>query len=191
MSKRRRGAKRPPAAPTQPPPVTIPPEAILAESRLLRAMLARCGVPAADRDDVLQECLIGAIVAVREGRYRPQPGLEPSRILQRWLIGIAGHQARKYHEKAYRRREVAVVDPLAYVVGRVPSPYGEVEACALLDLLWLVEPRERRVLILVGEGDQVSGIARSLGLPIGTAFSRLRRGRKRLATMLKRWRRFR
>ncbi|WP_437626070.1 RNA polymerase sigma factor [Sorangium sp. So ce1151] len=143
---------------------------ILAEIRLLRFMLVRCGVPDRDRDDVLQECLIGAVVTVREGRYRPEPGLPPRRILQRWLIGIAVHQARKYHEKADRRREVAVVDPLAYVVGRVPSPHGVVEARALLELLWLVEPRERRVLILVGEGEQVSKVARNLGPPIGTAF---------------------
>ncbi|WP_437625984.1 hypothetical protein [Sorangium sp. So ce1151] len=122
-------------------------------------------MPARDRDDVLQECLIGAVVAVREGRYRPQPELEPRRILQRWLIGIAGHQARKYHEKAYRRREVALVDPLAYVVGRVPSPHGE--------------------------GGQVSEVARSLGVPVGTAFGWLRRGRTRLAAVLKRWRRLR
>lgn len=100
----------------------IEPEAIIAESGLLRAMLARCGVSAADRYDVLQECLIGSVVAVREGRYRLEPGLHPRRILQRRLIGIAVHQARKYHEKAYRRREVAVPDPLAHVArrGRVP-----------------------------------------------------------------------
>jgi RNA polymerase sigma-70 factor (ECF subfamily) len=73
----------------------------------------------------------------------------------------------------------------------VPSPHGEVEARALLDLLWEMHSRERRGLILVGEGERVSEIAASLGLPIGTAFSRLRRGRSRLATVLKRWRRFR
>ncbi|WP_437304499.1 sigma factor-like helix-turn-helix DNA-binding protein [Sorangium sp. So ce388] len=73
----------------------------------------------------------------------------------------------------------------------MPSPHGEVEARALLELLWLVEPRERRVLLLVGEGEQVSQVARSLGLPPGTAFSRLRRGRSRLAHVLKRWRRLR
>jgi RNA polymerase sigma-70 factor (ECF subfamily) len=156
-------------------------------------MLARSGVPAADRDDVLQECLIGAVVAVREGRYRPERGIHPRRVLQRWLIGIAGHQARKYHEKAYRRREVAVPDPRACIAGRerVPSPHGEVEARALLKCLLLVEPGERRVLILVGEGEPVSDVARRLKLPVGTAFSRLRRGRLRLATVLKRWRRFR
>ncbi|XXT17580.1 hypothetical protein WME94_45860 [Sorangium sp. So ce429] len=42
------------------------------------------------------------------------------------------------------------------------------------------------MMLLVGEGDQVSEIARSLAIPIGTAFSRLRRGRRRLATVLKR-----
>ncbi|WP_437648307.1 sigma factor-like helix-turn-helix DNA-binding protein [Sorangium sp. So ce362] len=73
----------------------------------------------------------------------------------------------------------------------MPSPHGEVEARALLELLWLVEPRERRVLILVGEGERVSEIARSLGMPVATAFSRLRRGRRRLAAVLKRWRRLR
>ncbi|WP_437753997.1 hypothetical protein [Sorangium sp. So ce1389] len=52
----------------------------------------------------------------------------------------------------------------------MPSPHREVEARALLELLWLVEPRERRGLVLVGEGEQVSEVARSLGLPIGTAF---------------------
>ncbi|WP_438005462.1 sigma factor-like helix-turn-helix DNA-binding protein [Sorangium sp. So ce321] len=68
---------------------------------------------------------------------------------------------------------------------------GSLEARALLDLLWLVEPRERRVLLLVGEGEQVSEVARSLGVPIGTAFGRLRRGRRRLAAVLKRRRRSR
>ncbi|WP_436616297.1 sigma factor-like helix-turn-helix DNA-binding protein [Sorangium sp. So ce1024] len=47
------------------------------------------------------------------------------------------------------------------------------------------------MLLLVGEGERVSEVARSLGLPVGTAFSRLRRGRRRLAAVLKRWRRFR
>ncbi|WP_437719638.1 sigma factor-like helix-turn-helix DNA-binding protein [Sorangium sp. So ce448] len=65
------------------------------------------------------------------------------------------------------------------------------EARALLELLWRVEPRERRVLILVGVGEQVSEIARSLGMPVATAFSRFRRGRIRLVTVLKRWRRSR
>ncbi|MDC0679010.1 hypothetical protein [Sorangium atrum] len=89
------------------------------------------------------------------------------------------------------RREVAVPDPLAHVVGRVPSPHEEIEARALLKYLLLVEPRERRVLILVGAAETASDIARRLRLPVGTAFSRLRRGRLRLATVLKKWRRFR
>ncbi|WP_437763733.1 hypothetical protein WMF27_39340 [Sorangium sp. So ce281] len=77
-----------------------------------------------------------------------------------------------WREKAYRRRAVAVPDPLACVAGRerVPSPHGKVEARALLELLWEVHPRERGGLILVGVGEQVSEIARSLGMPVATAF---------------------
>ncbi|XXX78992.1 hypothetical protein WMF30_09475 [Sorangium sp. So ce134] len=49
----------------------VPREAILAESGFLRAMLARFGVSACERDDVLQKCLVGAVVAVREGGRSP------------------------------------------------------------------------------------------------------------------------
>ncbi|XXT21097.1 hypothetical protein WME94_05940 [Sorangium sp. So ce429] len=79
--------KHPPAAPTKPSPTRIEPEAILAETCLLRHMLARCGVPAADRDGALQERLIGVAVALREERHRPEPGLHLRRTLQRWVIG--------------------------------------------------------------------------------------------------------
>jgi RNA polymerase sigma-70 factor (ECF subfamily) len=58
-----------------------------------------------------------------------------------------------------------------------------------VDLLWEVHQWERWVLILVGGGEQVSEIARSLGMPIGTALSQLRRGRSHLAAMLKQRRR--
>ncbi|MGK3995649.1 RNA polymerase sigma factor [Sorangium sp. So ce1024] len=188
MKRRRRGAKRPPAAPTTP-PTKVKPEVLLAESRRLRTFLAQCGVPARDLDDVLQECLIGAVVAVREGRYRPAPSPDPAKALQRWLIGIAVHQAAKYHEKAYRRREVAIADPLPLITGAEPSPHGPVEARSVLEVLRLVHPRERAVLVLVATGEAVTAVARVLGVPVGTAFSRLRRGRRRLAAVLARWRR--
>lgn len=55
-------------------------------------------------------------------------------------------------------------------------PHGEVEARALLERFGLIEPREREVLILAGKGEQMSKVARSLGMRIGTAFPRLRRG---------------
>ncbi|KYF52939.1 hypothetical protein BE08_35955 [Sorangium cellulosum] len=148
-------------------------------------------MPARDLDDVLQECLIGAIVAAREGRYRPALSTDPANALRRWLVGIAVHQAAKYHEKAYRRREVAVADPLPLVTGEEPSPHGPVEARSVLEVLRLVHPRERAVLVLVGTGEAVTEVARVLGVPVGTAFSRLRRGRRRLAAMLARWSRSR
>jgi RNA polymerase sigma-70 factor (ECF subfamily) len=53
-------------------------------------------------------------------------------------------------------------EPLVHVARqeRVPAPHSEVEARALLELLWEVHPRERRGLILVGVGEQVSEVAR-------------------------------
>ncbi|WP_408022417.1 sigma factor-like helix-turn-helix DNA-binding protein [Sorangium sp. Soce836] len=54
-------------------------------------------------------------------------------------------------------------------------------------MLRLVDPRERAVLVLVGTGEDVTEVARVLRVPVGTAFTRLRRGRRRLAAMLARW----
>ncbi|WP_437729473.1 sigma factor-like helix-turn-helix DNA-binding protein [Sorangium sp. So ce861] len=88
-------------------------------------------------------------------------------------------------------REVAFADPHRVGEQRAPSPHGPVEARDLLAQLRLLRPRERTVLLLVGEGEQVSQVARSLGLPVETAFSRLRLCRKHLAHVLKRWRRLR
>ncbi|WP_437613351.1 sigma factor-like helix-turn-helix DNA-binding protein [Sorangium sp. So ce834] len=56
-------------------------------------------------------------------------------------------------------------------------------------MLQLVHPRERAVLVLVGTGEAVTEVARVLGMPVGTASSRLRRGRKRFAAVLARSRR--
>ncbi|WP_438006208.1 sigma factor-like helix-turn-helix DNA-binding protein [Sorangium sp. So ce321] len=133
------GAKRSPAAPSQPPPVTIEPDAILPSA-----------IPPALAD-----------------RHRRPPGQEVPRE------GFPPPGGRRPGPAGLRHRPGAV-------------PPGDVEARALLELLSLVEPRKRRVLLLGGEGEQVSEVARSLGLPAGTAFSRLRRGRRRLATVLKR-----
>lgn len=90
------------------------------------------------------------------------------------------------------RRAVAFADPHRVTTAQhTPSPHGPVEARDLLEQLRLIRSQERIVLLLVGEGEEVSEVARSLGLRTGTAFSRLRLGHKHLAHVLKRWRRLR
>ncbi|WP_437513038.1 hypothetical protein [Sorangium sp. So ce1099] len=49
------------------------------------------------------------------------------------LDAVAVRQAAKYHERG-PAPESRRPDPLAHVARRVPSPYGEVEARALLEL---------------------------------------------------------
>ncbi|WP_159397817.1 RNA polymerase sigma factor [Sorangium cellulosum] len=88
-----------------------------------------------------------------------------------------------------RRPELVFADPHRIAHEPAPSPHGPVEARDLLAQLALLRPRERIVLLLVGEGEQVSQVARILKMPVETAFSRLRLGRKHLAHVPKRWRR--
>ncbi|WP_437726112.1 hypothetical protein [Sorangium sp. So ce861] len=73
---------------------------------------------------------------------------------------------------------------------QAPSPHGPVEARDLLAQLRQLRPRER-IVLLVGEGEQVFQVARILKMLVETAFTRLRLGRKHLAHVLKRWRRVR
>ncbi|WP_437978881.1 hypothetical protein WMF11_22545 [Sorangium sp. So ce295] len=59
----------------------------------------------------------------------------------------------------------------------------------MLNKFRLARPRELIVLLLllIGEGEQVSQIARTLMMPTETALSRLRLGRKHLPHGLNRW----
>ncbi|KYF57632.1 hypothetical protein BE08_27275 [Sorangium cellulosum] len=86
---------------------------------------------------------------------------------------------------------MAFVDPHRVAEQHAPSSHGPVEARDLLAQLRPIRPRERIVLLLIGERERVSHIARILKLPVETAFSRLRLGRKHLVHVFKRWRRLR
>lgn len=68
---------------------------------LLAAWLARAGVPAADRDDLVQEVLMVVVRRVAEFEYRG-PG-----AFRAWLRGIVANHARKFFRT---RREAPAVD---------------------------------------------------------------------------------
>lgn len=61
----------------------------------LRVQLHRAGVPAQDMEDILQEILVGAIMSIREDRYRPDPSHK--KALRHWLAGIAYRQIGRFN----------------------------------------------------------------------------------------------
>jgi hypothetical protein len=54
----------------------------------------------------MQETMVGAVVAVSEGRYRPNPAIPPRAVLRRWILRIALNQLSHHQSRAHRRHEV-------------------------------------------------------------------------------------
>ncbi|WP_165374059.1 MULTISPECIES: RNA polymerase sigma factor [Sorangium] len=160
----------------------------MAEQGRIRAMLRSLGVHPQDREDLAQEVLFAAWRAIEACRYMPDPARDASYALRAWLMGIAWRKASHYHGRAHRRRELPVgLDPWYLAV---PEPVVDRDPVDRLDALegilsvFRLPHRQKEVLLLASIGHGPTEIAGIVGVPIGTAASRLRRGRQLLAESL-------
>jgi RNA polymerase sigma-70 factor, ECF subfamily len=165
-------------------------ELVRREFRFVWRLLRRLGLPEGDADDATQQVFI--IAAQRFGDIRP--GRERS-----FLYTTALHVAFKARRSVERRREDlgAEVEPDP---DGAPNPEDLVDrrrARELLDSLLDALPLELRVVLVLHEIEELSTteIAEVIGVPAGTAASRLRRARelftervRRLETRLRRTR---
>ncbi|HTQ48813.1 MAG TPA: sigma-70 family RNA polymerase sigma factor [Polyangiaceae bacterium] len=148
--------------------------------------LRRLGVPPADLEDLTHDVFIQ--VQGHLGEY------DPTRAARPWLFGFAFRIASQYRRRAYRRHETSAevaaakaVDPAALPDQRIAI---EQDRRLVLEALEAI-PLERRAVLVLYEIDGVSmeEIARTLGIPVNTAYSRLRTARAEFATAVKRLRR--
>ncbi|WP_437976134.1 sigma-70 family RNA polymerase sigma factor [Sorangium sp. So ce295] len=161
---------------------------IAEQAPFIGSVLRGLGVPAVDIDDVIQDVMLGAWISSQAGRYRPDPVREPLDALKRWLFGVCRFHCTHYHERAFRRREVPVADPwTATGEERVdPGHVGErIDAAEALMAIAAMPLWAREVLVLAALGHGGTEIAHILRIPLGTAGSRLRLARARLARKLK------
>ncbi|WP_437713059.1 sigma-70 family RNA polymerase sigma factor [Sorangium sp. So ce448] len=162
---------------------------IAAQDPLISSVLRGLGVRAVDLDDVCQDVVLGAWMSSQAGRYRPDRTREPLDTLRRWLFGVCRFHCTHYHERAFRRREVPVDDPWAATgEERVdPGHVGErIDAAEALMAIVGLPLWAREVLVLAALGHGGTEIADILRIPLGTASSRLRLARARLARKLRR-----
>lgn len=148
--------------------------------------LRRLGVAEQDIEDQAHDVFL--VVHRRLGDYDPERPLEP------WLSGIAFRVMCAARRRAHRRREQPGQDALIEQQ-RCPSPTPEkvvarhemqalvLEALDRLDL-------DRRVVFVMHELDGIPcpEIARELGAPLNTVYSRLRVARERFARAVHRLR---
>jgi RNA polymerase sigma-70 factor (ECF subfamily) len=142
--------------------------------------LRRLGVHQADLEDLTHDVFAQV--------QRRLPEYDPSRPLKPWLFGFAFRIASQEKRRAQRRREAPLddepIDPAALPDARLAAAQDRQLVIAALSAIDL----ERRAVFVLYEIDGVSmdEIARSLGIPANTAYSRLRVARAEFAAAVKR-----
>jgi RNA polymerase sigma-70 factor (ECF subfamily) len=132
------------------------------------ATLRRLGVRESDIEDVAHDLFLAV--------YRRLSELDPTRPVRPWLFGFCYRFASDHRKRAHIRREVAV-ESLEHSAH--PGTSDAIEARALvlraLDTLDL----DRRAVIVAHDIDgwTIPEVAASLGIPLNTAYSRLRLAR--------------
>jgi len=141
------------------------------------SFLVRMGVQRADLDDVMQEVFL---VAHKNGGYTPGPAKPTT-----YLANIALRAATTHRRKGKTRSFVRANDEL---VGRLGEdhldPERQAESKRRLELLQraldTLDDDKRAIFVMVEiEGETVVSVAAGLGIPVDTAYSRLRAARQR------------
>lgn len=143
--------------------------------------LRRLGVLHADLPDLTQEVLLVV--------HRQLPTYDRERPLRPWLFGIAYNTARRYRALARHRREV-LSDDLPDAPAGTSTPDAALERSSDRALVRAALERLslplRSVLVLSAlDGVATPEIARTLDIPLNTAYSRLRRAREEFAAAVR------
>jgi RNA polymerase sigma-70 factor (ECF subfamily) len=138
--------------------------------------LVRMGVPRSDLDDVVQDVFL---VAHKNGGYTPGPAKPTT-----YLASIAFRAATTHRRKGKTRSFVKAQDEVVSNAGdERMSPEKDAEQkrqLALLDRALSALDADKRAVFVMAElhGETVVSIAAGLGIPVDTAYSRLRAARQ-------------
>lgn len=154
-------------------------EAFERELDYLWRTLQRLGAAPADAEDLMQEIFLIL--------YRHWPSLDLDRPLRPWLFGVAFRVVKGQRRRRRRESPTAELEPTDDAL----SPEGallERESMALLRAALERVPAERRDVLVLHEleGLEVTEIAGRLSLTKFGVYARLYKGRKELASAVRR-----
>lgn len=130
-----------------------------------------------EADDLVQECLLRALVRIQSS--------EPIRDIQAYLFTILHNVRADQFRKSAKTTEYAAVDQLGKNLASPPDQDVHLECRDLVTALAVLPEQQRQVVLLVGlVGFSYEQTAKTLGLPVGTVMSRLSRGREALRRMM-------
>jgi RNA polymerase sigma-70 factor (ECF subfamily) len=154
--------------------------------------LRRLGVRPADLEDVTHDVFVQV--------YRRLDDFDPARPVRPWLFAFAFRVASDYRRLARNKREVLADDDResgsrlgVAAIAKTPAPDAALlraESHALVhEALDALEP-ERRAVFVLHELDEcpIPEVARVLGIPVNTAYTRLRAARDEFSAAIKRLR---
>ena len=148
---------------------------IEAHGRFLWRNLRRLGVPEASLEDAVQQVLLVAVVRLDD----IHSGAEKA-FLFRTAVNVAAHVRRKQTRKPERPLDDDDVQTLSDPAPAADDLLDRRYARRVLDEILDAMPEHLRVVFVLHELEELSlpVIAEYVGLPIGTATSRLRRARE-------------
>jgi len=154
-------------------------EAFDRELDYLFGTLQRLGARPGDMDDLMQDIFVVL--------WRNWPNLDTTRSLRPWLFGVAFRVVRTHRRRRARETPHAGLDP----EDGAPSPEALLEgqeSLALLSAALEHVPIVRRSILVMHylEGLRVTDIARQLSITKFGVYARLYKGRKELASALRR-----
>jgi RNA polymerase sigma-70 factor (ECF subfamily) len=140
------------------------------------SFLLRMGISRSDLDDVMQDVFL---VAHKLGGYTPGPA-KPTTYLANIALRAATTHRRKGQVRSFVRANDELVSDAA---GEVQDPERAAETQRRLQMLQAVLEQldeDKRAIFIMAEihGETVVAIAAGLGIPVDTAYSRLRAARK-------------
>ncbi len=155
-----------------------------AEGAYVWKSLRRLGVPSSDLEDLTHDLFLEV--------QRRLDDYDPSRPVRPWLFGFALRLSMRHNKRAHRRRE----QPEADQDERADASALPDEQLAagqdrrlVLQALEAIDMSRRAVFVLHDiDGEPMPEIARALGVPVNTAYSRLRAARQDFAAAVKRLR---
>ena len=145
--------------------------------------LRRLGVPDSSLDDVAQEVFVLA--------FRRREAFAGRSSRKTWLFGIAWHKAREFSRHARRHPESELTDmDLPATLANQEDALERREALRFLYLVLGELAPERRAVLVMAEVEEMPApeIAQILGVPLNTAYSRIRLARRDFEAAVKRCR---
>ncbi len=143
--------------------------------------LRRMGAKERDLEDLAHDVFVTA--------YRRRADYDPTRPIRPWLFGICYRLASDFRRRAYHSRELEVDAP--EVSDGLPTPDDALatqqDRKLLLEALDSLDDAKRAVFVMHELNEHtMPEIAETLGIPLNTAYSRLRLARGEMGAVVKR-----